>query len=208
MPFPELDAFAEECAAVDATLAGVADEDWERPALGEWSVAELTAHLVLVAQRVNGYLDQPVSGPAVLDRVSYYQFDWAAEAPAVAQRARDEASAVAPTALPARFAAGWRASVERAIALPAAHVIATLRDPMRLDEYVATRVLEAVVHHMDLRAALTVPPVTTPTAGQLTMRILEGLLGSSRPRNLGRTRFILTATGRLPSDDRRFPVLR
>ncbi len=79
---------------------------------------------------------------------------------------------------------------------------------MRLDDYTATRVLELVVHHMDLRRALDLPPAPTPAAGLLTMRLLEGLLGSPRPHNLGRTRFILTATGRIPSDDPRFPVLQ
>jgi uncharacterized protein (TIGR03083 family) len=208
MPLAEIAAFAEECAAVDATLAGVAAEDWDRPALGEWSVAELVSHLVRVANRIDVFLQHQVEGPAVHDRVSYFQFDLAAEAPAIAQRAREDAATVTPAELPARFAAAWRASVTRAAALPGDHVMATFRGPMRLDEYAATRVLELVVHHMDLRAALDLPPVTTPAAGRLAMQILEGLLGSPRPRNLGRTRFILTATGRLPSDDERFPVLR
>jgi uncharacterized protein (TIGR03083 family) len=204
----EISAFAEECAAVDATLAGIEAGDWDRPALGEWSVAELVAHLIRAANRIDVFLQQGSTGPAVHDRVSYFKFDLAAHAPAIAQRAREEAAAVTPAELPARFAAGWRASVTRAVALPGDHVRATVRGPMRLDEYAATRVLELVVHHMDLRAALDIPPVTTPAAGRLTMHILEGLLGSPRPRNLGRTRFILTATGRLPSDDKRFPVLR
>jgi hypothetical protein len=79
---------------------------------------------------------------------------------------------------------------------------------MRLGDYLATRVVELVVHHLDVRAALDLPPAPTPAAGRLTMEVLEGLLGTPRPRNLGRTRFILAATGRITVDDDRFPVLR
>jgi uncharacterized protein (TIGR03083 family) len=207
MVFPELCAFAEECAAVDRTLAVVTTQDWGRPGLGEWTIAELAAHLVHGAARIDAYLDLDPGGTPVWDRVSYFQFDLKAEAPAVAERARQEALNMNPHDLPARFATGWRASVDRAAVLPPEHVIATFRGPMRLDEYTVTRVVEMVVHHMDLRMALDQPPGVTPAAGRLVMGVLEGLLGSPRPRNLGRTRFILTATGRIPSADDRFPVL-
>lgn len=203
----ELAAFTEECATIDATLATVAEDDWERPGLGEWSIAELVVHLLRAATRVNAYLDLDPGGPPICDRVRYFQFDLSAEAPHIAARARQEAAAIKPAELPVRFATGWRTSVERASLLRAEHVIATFRGPMRLDEYLATRVVELVVHHMDLRAALDLPPAATPAAGRLTTAVLESLLGSPRPRNLGRTRFILAATGRIAVDDDRFPVL-
>lgn len=209
MGIRELDAFAEECAAIDATLAEVGDRGWGQPALGEWSVAELVAHLVRGVTRIAAYLDAEPGGDApVWDRVSYWRFDLAAAAPDVARRARAEAAEVPHAELPRRFAEGWRRSVARARDLPADHLTASLRGPMRLDDYVATRVLEAVVHHMDLRAALGQPPVSTVAAARITMAVLEGLLGSPRPRNLGRARFIKAATGRIPGPDDRFPVLR
>jgi hypothetical protein len=40
------------------------------------------------------------------------------------------------------------------------------------------------------------------------MTLLEGLLGAPKPRNFGRARFIKAATGRITTDDPRFPVLR
>ena len=208
MAFSELVAFAEECATAERTLATVTAEDWRRPGLGEWTVAELVAHLVRGATRIARYLElEPGAAPA-LDRVSYFQFDLGAQAPVIAERARREAAAIDPQELPARFARGWRASVDRASMLLPEHVIATFRGPMRLDEYTATRVVEMVVHHMDLRRALDQPPAATPAAGRVAMGVLEGLLGSPRPRILGRTRFLLTATGRIVSTEDRFPVLR
>ncbi len=205
---PELDAFREECAAVDETLASVAAGDWTRPALGEWDVSQLVAHLLRGVSRVSVYLDIEPDGPPGVDRVGYWRYDADAESPGVAQRAVQEAAKVDAETLPALFTEAWQTSAERAGALPGDHVLPTFRGPMRLDEYLATRVLEVVVHHLDLRRALDRPQASTVAAARLTMEILEGLLGEPRPRNLGRTRFLQVATGRLPSDDPRFPVLR
>lgn len=188
------------------TLAGV--EAWDTPALGQWNVAQLVAHTVRATTRVPAYLEQPVDGPPVVDRLGYWHYDAAAEAPAIAQRAVDEAAGIPPERLPDAFAAGHAATVQAAQEAGPDRVLFTIMGAMRLDEYLATRVLEVVVHHMDLRAALDLPPVSDPDAARLVMHTLEGLLGGPRPRNLGRTRFIQVATGRLPSDDPRFPVLR
>ena len=206
MTFAELTAFDAECRLMSQTLAGITE--WHAPALGQWNVAQLVAHTVRATTRIPAYLQEPVSGPPVVDRVEYFRYDAAAEAPAIAQRAIDEAAAIEPAQLPQAFTAGHAATMGAAEDVGPAHVLFTIMGAMRLDEYLATRVLEVVVHHMDLRAALDLPPSSDPAAARLVMQILEGLLGGPRPRNLGRTRFIQVATGRLPSDDPRFPVLR
>jgi uncharacterized protein (TIGR03083 family) len=212
MDAPELTAFVQESRAAEATLGAIPAEAWPRPGLGEWTLAELVAHLIRGVTRIDAYLDTDPGGDApVCDRVGYYRAvadPAGTDRAAAAARARAEAAGVDPVELPARFAAGWRASAERAAREPAARLIATIIGPMRLDEYLATRVLEVVVHHGDVRAALDLPPVATPLAGQLTMELLEGLLGAPRPRAMGRARFIAAATGRRVVDDPRFPVLR
>lgn len=204
----ELKAFVEESQALDETLAGVPAEAWTRQALGQWNIAQLVAHLVRAATRVATYLDAEVHGDPVVDRVSYWRYDDAAEAPEIARRAVREAAKVDAETLPALFTEGWRASAERAAQVGDSHVLATIMGPMRVDEYLATRVLELVVHHTDLRAALDLPAASTIAAARITMDVLEALLGGPRPRNLGRARFIQVATGRSASDDPRFPVLR
>lgn len=207
MEFPEVEAFAQECAAIDETLSGIDDDAWDRPALGSWTLAQLVAHMVRGASRITEYLPLEVDDRPQVDRVGYCRFDGDAEAPAIAKRAVEEAAAVAAADLPGRFAAAWRASVAAANDHGAQQLLPTLMGPMRLDEYTATRVLEMVIHHLDVRATLDQPPVSTPAAARMTMSILEALLGESRPRNMGRTRFLLAATGRLETDDPRFPVL-
>lgn len=204
-----LAAFAAEALRVEATLGDIDHAQWPRPALGEWTVAELVAHLVRAADRVDAYLDQPLTADApACDRISYWRVDLQSEAPAIARRAREQASSIGAGALASTFAAAWRRSHERARSLPADHLVQTIRGPMALDEYVATRVLELVVHHLDLRRALDLPPSADPRAARIVAADLEALLGGPRPRNLGRDRFLLVATGRLPSDDPRFPLLR
>lgn len=203
----ELDAFREECVAIDATLRGVPRDAWEQPgALGTWNLAQLVAHLTRGAGRIAAYLPQPVQAPAQWDRVTYWH-DVGDIAADVARRAIEEARDVAPAALPQRFAEAWRASAETAGRESADRVMATVKGPMRLDDYLSTRVLEMVVHHTDVCRALGRPPVSTPAAAQITVEVLEGLLGEPKPRNLGRARFIAVATGRMASDDPRFPVL-
>ncbi|HEY8340751.1 MAG TPA: maleylpyruvate isomerase family mycothiol-dependent enzyme [Egibacteraceae bacterium] len=211
MPFPELDAFRQECRAIDDTLAAVPADAWSLPGLGEWSVSELVAHMVRGVGRIAAYLDATDGAaarePVACDRIGYWRFDLVAEAPAVAARARAEAADVDPATWPTRFAEAWRRSADRAEAAGPEAPIRALRGVMRLADYTATRVLEAVVHHMDLRTALGQPPVPTEDAARSVVADLEALLGAPKPRTLGRTRFIRVATGRLPSDDPRFPLL-
>lgn len=206
---PELTAFVAESQAIAATLEGIGTVAWSGPGLGEWTLHELAAHVVGAAARLAEHADQPVAGDApVCDRVGYWRMDLAAEAPAIAERARARARELPPALLPRAFGAAWRASAEVVAERPPAALTTTLRGPMRTDEYLATRVVELCVHHLDLRAALDLPPAPTAPAAQLTVDTLEALLGGPRPHDLGRTRFILTATGRMPSPDGRAPVLR
>lgn len=207
MQTPELTAFTAECEALDGTLAAVPADAWTRTALGSWSLAELVAHLVRGVSRLTAYVDEPVDadGPAT-DRHGYFRYDVAATSPAVAARAVAAAREVDAETLPALFAEAWREDAALAAELPADRLITTIQGPMRIDEYLATRVLEVTVHHLDVRAALDLPAAPTPEGGQLSAELLEGMLDGQRPR-MGRLRFLLTATGRLPSDDERFPLI-
>ena len=204
MTFPEIDAFSREAERAERTLAAVDPDRWTGPGLGVWTLAELTFHLVRQADRLAAYHDRPVSAeqPA-LDRFAYCRGAAALSAD-VAARARDGAAGIDPATLPAAFADAWRASVAAASAPDA--LIETVMGPMRTDEFTATRVLEVVVHHMDVRRCLDLPPDADPVAARLVTALLEGLLDGGRPRNLGRTRFILAATGRTAVADPRFPV--
>lgn len=206
MRMPELSAFEEEARAVEETLTALPDDAWTRPAVGEWAVSQLVAHLVIVVTRLDALLDadEPTDEPA-LDRVGYYRMGF--DDAAIAREAERRAAGAASGSLVEAFADGWRRAAGRAGGEPPDRTVASRHGPMRLDDYLATRVLELVVHHLDLRRATDLPPAATVEAARLAMSLLESLLGGPRPRNLGRTRFLLAATGRIPVDDPRFPIL-
>jgi hypothetical protein len=199
---PELVAFVEEATAAEETLRAASGVDARLPGLGTWTLGELVGHLVGLAGRLDLLARAgTVTGPPALDRSSYFA--------ACARTGQGFADpAVAPGEWAQRFGQAWRASARRFETLDPEVVLGTPYGSIVAVEYLATRVLEVVVHHLDVRAALDEPPVTTPAAGRLTLALLESLLEGPRPRNFGRTRFILAATGRIEVADRRFPVLR
>jgi hypothetical protein len=84
---------------------------------------------------------------------------------------------------------------------------------MRLDEFVASRVVEAVVHGMDVTDALGRQPLTTPRATAVTAQIMDELLArrtvAGRPADLvgDDTAFIRAASGRGKHTDPRLPLI-
>ena len=213
MPRPDDDAamdtlqpFEGAARAVEASIASV--EDWDAPGLGEWSVAELVAHLIRAADRITHYLAQPVDGEVpVCDRVEYFRFDHRAAATGVADRSRADAARIGTDALASTFTAAWTATTAALRTEPADRIVPTFMGPMTLEEYSATRVLELVVHGLDLCRALDVPERTDPTALAMTERILRSLLDGDMPGGLTGTAFVMAATGRDPHPDPRLPVL-
>ena len=204
----EMEAFTAEARAVERTIERIGDEDWTRPGLGEWTVAELVAHLVRAADRITAYVEQPVEGNApVCDRVSYFDFDHTSAAADVADRSRQDAARIGTRALASSFADAWWSTLQVVEGMPPDRLIATFRGPMALGEYAATRVLELVVHHLDLCRALGIRAATTPEALAMTASILAELLDGDRPETLDDASFVLAATGRDAHPDPRLPVL-
>ena len=71
---------------------------------------------------------------------------------------------------------------------------------LRATDFVATLVLEATVHHLDL--ILELPDARAGSRMQVTARTLDGLFGPEAWDVIGwdTTTYILKATGRLPLD--------
>jgi hypothetical protein len=83
---------------------------------------------------------------------------------------------------------------------------------MRLDEFVTSRVLEAVVHGMDLTDALGRDSVATPEGISITAEILDDLLArrtvAGRPSDLtDDLAWVRAASGRSPHPDPRLPLI-
>ncbi len=208
MAIEELELVLAECTGIAVTLHGITGEEWHRPALGEWDVHVLAAHLHGTLARAIAYADEPPpAGPATTDRTRYYRYDVAEVAPGVAQRASERAAVLPPEQIPAAFEVVTDELRQRLEGEDPDRLIATPFGTLRLADYLATRCVEAVVHHMDLRRALDLPLAADPAAAELVAGLLDAMLDGPRPAGLDRDGFILAATGRVPIDDARLPLL-
>jgi hypothetical protein len=83
---------------------------------------------------------------------------------------------------------------------------------MRLGEFVPSRVVEAVVHGLDLTDVLGAAPIATAEGVALTAAILDELLArrtvAGRPADLADDMaWVRAASGRSPHDDPRLPLI-
>lgn len=177
------------------SLVGAVDDDrWDGPALGEWSVRELVAHTNRVYRTILDYVAGDTKDPTPIASASdYFRIVLAEETPHVhiAERARievrdyDGRDVVAVTEELAKRASKL---VDTA---PPTTVMHLFVGEMELQQYLATRVVELVVHGLDLAAALDLP--TDPPAESAGVA-LSVLLGLARPGD--RTSMLRLLTGR------------
>jgi hypothetical protein len=184
-----------------------------------WAVRDLVAHHLGDAQRALVALGTPADGPADRDAATYWlDSPGAPDAESRGIRAlRTMASAWKLDHLTATYAETTAAAVTLARRTPSEYLVATQGHVLRLDDLVATLVVEATVHHLDLVVDLHRPaPAAEPLA--LTRRTLDTLLGRPTPPGWDDAEWVLTATGRrgadveqraeLGADLARLPLLR
>lgn len=208
------EAFSAQATCVEATALTITTDDWPKVGLGEWTVAELFAHLIRAADRITAYADLPVDGDQPsCDRASYLDFGLQGEAlrqmaAAVADRSRQDAARIGHAGLVPLFRTSWRQTATLLASSPGDRLIHTIRGPMALEEFAATRVVELVVHHTDLCRALGKECTDDPAAVAMTEEILGRLVDGGPIDGLSGMPFILAATGRDPHPDPRLPVLQ
>jgi uncharacterized protein (TIGR03083 family) len=219
-----IEALADESARAETVLRSLADEDFELPTRCEaWDVRALVGHLIRDVDRLVTYAAEPAPAAADMDAVAYFVYDAAAEAPRIARSTQETADRYGTNAeLVAGFAKMWREAVLVARREGPDRIVAVGRQPpqaLRMDEYAQTRVLEMVVHGLDLARAVKQKAWLTPGGARITIAILAGLLGGPPPEALAwdDVTFIEAGTGRrrlsdgertaLGSDASSFPLL-
>jgi uncharacterized protein (TIGR03083 family) len=202
-------ALAGEVADLRALLAAQSLAAWQRPTrLPGWDVTILVAHLARGVGRVAEYAATPLAEPPARDRRTYWDYDARAAAPEVDARARAAAAGATPAGLLAELDRALTAGAAAVARLAPATVIPSAMGPIQLVEYLPTRLVEVCIHGLDLRDALGAPLRPTPAALARTAALLDQLLGSPRPADLGDpVAFIEAASGRRPHDDPRLPLL-
>ena len=195
-----LSALREECAQVSEALSQIEDAEFDGPTrCSEWSVKEMLAHLYRGIDNIAVYIAVPEPEEVTHDSVTYWGYDVAEESPAVADRAKELAAAHASGAsLVKAWNARWPEVLNEAARADPARRVATWGPVLTLDEYLRTRVVEVVVHHMDLEDAFGRTCWGTDEAVGIVDEILVDLLGKEPPHELDWDviEFIERATGR------------
>jgi uncharacterized protein (TIGR03083 family) len=217
-----VDVLVAECEAVTTLLLDLDEHDFGRPTrCPPWDIRHLVAHLYRDFERIPIALAHPTRRRPETDRVGY----WRSYDPATnGQRTQARAAAIAAryatgSRLASSFHALWREALGQAARADLDQAVMTWGPVMRLEEFLATRIVEIAVHGLDVTDALTRSPVLTPAAGQAVVEVLHALLGAGLPGELGWNQivFIDKATGRaeltgverdrLGNLARRFPLI-
>ena len=192
--------------ALLAVLRTAPDEAFALPTpCAAWDVAHLVAHLHRDFERVGWALASATDERPDHNRVTYWHYDRAENQAVTQQRA---IATVERLGTPAALVDALDAMVAEALALsaaappaPAPVVRLTWGPVMELDEFLATRWLELVVHSLDLTTALGVVDCVSAEGVAVVVDILDSLAG--RPLSaelagagLDAPAYIRAATGR------------
>jgi uncharacterized protein (TIGR03083 family) len=142
-----------------ATVAGMSPDDWDRPALGEWTVRDVAGHAGRALSTVEDYLGAVDSGKPAggaghpLDYYAGIAGSGPLDHAAVAERGRAAGRALGddPAAALGELARRVLAVVDRA---PDDAMVATPFGTLRVVDYLPSRVFELAVHRLDLVAAI------------------------------------------------------
>jgi len=183
------------------------------PSLPHWTVFELAGHFDISIGLTRMLIADPTDGQPGRDRVSFFIFPRSEVAPVVYDYAYTMVEGKSPSDMVGVLEETFGKTIEEARATPPDTVGSGYYALMRLDEFVPSRSLEAVVHGLDLTDALGWEPAATPEGIAVTAAILDDLLArrtvAGRPADLDDDlMWIRAASGRgLDHPDPRLPLI-
>jgi hypothetical protein len=197
-------AFADEYGALNEIVAAFTSEDLLAPSGCQgWINADLLFHMLLDAQRALVTFNTPATGEADKDFVTYWQGFVASDEGSRAHARFVRISAAAHQD-PLQICKRWVETSDAAIRScrnSKLDLVATQGHVLTLADFVATLVVEAVIHHLDLVENLEGTPGPPHSAVSVTTVTLDGLLGRARPPHWDDKVYMLKATGRQPLDE-------
>ena len=209
-----------ELAAVERVFAGLSDDQWRLPTklvpvdpdLPHWTVFELAGHFDIAVGLTRMLIAGREAGQPARDRTSFFINPRSETAPVVYDYAYTMVQGKTPADMPGVLHETFSKTVAEARAVPAGTVGPGYFAPMRADEFVASRIVEAVVHGIDLTQALGQQNIATAEGIAATAAILDDLLArrtvAGRPPELSEDlQWILAASGRAGSTDNRLPLI-
>jgi hypothetical protein len=215
-----VDALAEELAGVERVFRELSAEEWARPTLLEpvdrelphWTVFELAGHFDISIGLTRMLIDGRGDSQPARDRVSFFINPRSETGPVVYEYAYTMVQGKAPDQMPDVLAETFARTIEACRSVPEGTVGPGYFAPMRIDEFAASRIVEAVVHGLDLTLALGRLPVATPAGIAATASILDELLArrtvGRRPADLADDlTWVMAASGRADHPDNRLPLI-
>jgi len=187
--------FARSASSFVELLGQIHDDQWELPGLGVWTVRSLAGHTARAILTVESYLGQEEpSDVTIPDAAAYYSSVYPQFTDAAAVAARGVEAGVWLGSDPAaQVSSALTRTLAEVDSQPANRIISIGGMGILLSEYLRTRVLELVVHTIDLTRATGIPH-SLPTA-----TITEALaLASATAAGKGEGETVLLAlTGRI-----------
>ena len=215
-----LDTLERELRRVSDIFATLSEDDWRSDTLLEpfdnerppWTLFELAGHLDISIGLTRMLIANQQAGQPGRDQVSFFIFPRAEVAPVVYDYAFTMVEGKTPADMPGVLAETFSKSIAESRVLPPDTVGSGYYALMRLDEVVASRIVEAVVHGIDLTDAIGRDTVATPAGVAFTAALLDDLLArrtvAGRPADLGDDlAWIRAASGRARHADPRLPLI-
>jgi len=213
-----IDALDQELQACDRFLSGLTETDWSAetklvPLTGAapWTVRILAHHIDFAMNLALELIASPQDTQIARDYASFWIFDRSAVGPAIYQLMIDLAGEIPAADVHAHFQQTSKTLVAAAGNTPEDLVGPAFFGPMTQRDMTATRVLEALVHGLDLADAVGQAPYATEQATAITAATMDEILARSavpgRPADLhDDLTFIRVAAGRQEHSDPRFPL--
>ena len=197
---------------VTTVADGLSDADLMRPSrCAGWALGDVLYHQLLDARRALRTFASPSAEPPDADDVGYWRSyspegeyaPGSGEAAAHARHVRIVAAAYPPGALAWEWRETAAAACRAARACPH-EAVTTQGHVLTTADFIATLVVEAAVHYLDLTVGLPAAPPPDAASLALVRRVLDGLLGTPMPGGWDDRTYALKGTGReeVTADDR------
>jgi hypothetical protein len=179
-----VDILETELQQVERVFRDLTPADWRTPTLLQpfdekrepWTVFELAGHFDISIGLTRMLISSAQPGQPGRDRISFFIYARSEVAPAVYDYAYTMVEGKKPEQMPDVLHETFSGTISESRKTPPETVGSGYYALMRLDEFVPSRIVEAVVHGMDLTDALGRPSVATPAGLAVTAGILDELL--------------------------------
>ena len=210
-----------ELNAIVDVFRGLSEDQWRMPThlvpfdeeATPWTVFELAGHFDISIGLTRMLLADPQQGQVGRDRISFFIFPRSEVAPVVYDYAYAMVEGKTPADMVGVLDETFSKTIEESRATAPETIGSGYYALMRLDEFVASRMVEAVAHGIDLTDALGMEPIATADGTAVTASILDGVLAQrtvpGRPADLDGDdwAWIRAASGRSDHPDPRLPLI-